>query len=1185
VTPVKKIILSFIVVIFVVVGGVVIGPTMIDWNAYKGDVSEKIKTLTGRDLKILGDVRVTIFPTPAIIANDISFSNMAGAAKTSMIKLRQVEVRIALSPLLIGQIKVETIRLIKPVIELELMADGLKNWEMKALVPKVKAMQPATKEVQVSGPSKVSVPAVVLNDFTIVDGVLNYRNSKLGTVERIEGLNAHVEAVSLIGPFQSKGSLTLRDTALTYDIAIGEVIKERTLPINLNLGISQGSASIQIGGNILDLSGAPKFKGDLKGEGKNLGLLIEAIRRESTPIALAQFFSINGNILASMQGVEINDLAVQVADSKIQGDISLEIGDMSRFSVNLSSKQVDLDKWLSTPKPEVVKEKAVTKKNIRVKGAIPVIQEQTTVQKMDKAIIPDDINGSVIISVEALLYRGKVINDIVINTKLKNGLARLSQFSAQFPGGSEMVFYGDLTASNGAPQFSGNIEATTNDLRKVTNWLDIEIPNIPMDRLRKIDFSSAITLKRDEIQVQGLKLKFDSSKLTGAATIALRSRPSFGANLMLDQINTDSYLPLPLKPKPLKAKQKNKPLSDKVVTDALVAKKVQNKTHGDHLFKGASILAGFDANILLEVKKLGFKGEKLRGVVVDALLYDGSLDIRKLNVAHFAGVTIATSGKIEGLRDIPSAHGLHINVKSKDLSPIAHLLGGKFSFDVARLGKASVDLRTNGSFLSPKIKASIKMAGVNINAGGKISVLPFQDAFNLKVNLAHPDLARLMRTFGSDYRPSGKIGGFSLALNLKGNPKSFAFEQVSGKIRNFNFSGIGGVDLSGSRPKITADLNVAALNLNPFFPATRKVGLTPKSWGALKHRPVVWPGPTGKFQQRSIMQISNQRYWSDDPIDLSILRALDLNIWLKSPLMTVSKYLFEKIDVSAEIRNGTLTTKRLKARLFGGEFQGNTKIVVGNTNQIKSTFNVSGIKISDALISITGKGTANGLLDANLNFTASGKSVSELVGSIGGTGEFAMKNVDVLSSVKGSAFSGIYNLLSSLKQLGSSRSRNQTDVDATFQIDQGIARTNDLKLASQLGNGVAAGTVDLVGWLLNMEGQIQLHQSALTKILQAQSKRGVSPVGFTLTGPLDSPNVKVDTRGLLGGSVSIPGADVLLKKAPKKVQRILEGLFSIGEPFSPFPAPTNGTPIPPGSIQQQEPKKLNARDLLKELLR
>ena len=65
-TPVKKIILGFIVAILVVVGGVVIGPTMIDWNAYKGDVSEKLKTLTGRDLKILGDVRVTIFPTPAI---------------------------------------------------------------------------------------------------------------------------------------------------------------------------------------------------------------------------------------------------------------------------------------------------------------------------------------------------------------------------------------------------------------------------------------------------------------------------------------------------------------------------------------------------------------------------------------------------------------------------------------------------------------------------------------------------------------------------------------------------------------------------------------------------------------------------------------------------------------------------------------------------------------------------------------------------------------------------------------------------------------------------------------------------------------------------------------------------------------------------------------------------------------
>jgi len=407
---------------------------------------------------------------------------------------------------------------------------------------------------------------------------------------------------------------------------------------------------------------------------------------------------------------------------------------------------------------------------------------------------------------------------------------------------------------------------------------------------------------------------------------------------------------------------------------------------------------------------------------------------------------------------------------------------------------------------------------------------------------------------------------------------------MSGKIGKFNFNGIGGVDLSGLRPKISTEINVAALNLNPFLPASRKADLAPKLWKGLKQRPVVLPGLITEPHQRSVIQIANKVYWPGDPIDLSLLRELDADIALKTPRITVSKYLFEKVDLSAEIRNGTLITRRMKALLFGGKIQGSTKIVVGNTNHITSTFSVSGIKISEALFSATSKVAANGLLDANLDFLTSGKSVAGLVGSLGGTGRFTMRGVDVSAVVKGSKFSGVYNFFKSMNQLDSSRSGNRIDVDATFQIAQGVARTNDLKLVSQLGTGVASGTIDLVGWLLNMKGQIQLHQNALTQILQAKLKRGASPVGFTLTGLLDAPDVKVDTSALLGGSIPILGADVLLNKAPKKVQRILKGLFGSGGASSPVPAPTNDTP-PPRSTQQQEPKKLNARDLLKELFK
>ncbi|MEZ7880500.1 MAG: AsmA family protein, partial [Rhodospirillales bacterium] len=196
----KKIVWGLSIVVLIIVGVIVVGPSMIDWNAYKDDVSQKVKVLTGRDLKISGDVQVTLFPAPTIIANDVSFSNMQGAATETMVKLERAEVRIALRTLLVGQIKVETVRLIKPIIELELAADGRKNWEIKPLDTGVKNTSRSSKKRQTKSEAEASVSSVVLDDFTIVDGTLNYRDSAHGTIERIEGLNAHVEAASLIGP-------------------------------------------------------------------------------------------------------------------------------------------------------------------------------------------------------------------------------------------------------------------------------------------------------------------------------------------------------------------------------------------------------------------------------------------------------------------------------------------------------------------------------------------------------------------------------------------------------------------------------------------------------------------------------------------------------------------------------------------------------------------------------------------------------------------------------------------------------------------------------------------------------------------------------------------------------------------------------------------------------------------------
>lgn len=1189
----KKIFWGFTIILLLILGTAVVGPSMIDWNRYKGEVTQQAKIYTGRDLKILGDVQVSLFPAPAIIANDVSFSNLPGAATTEMIKLQRAEVRIALSPLLAGQIKVETVRLIKPVIELELLADGRQNWNFETPKPDAPAQPSADKPAASAASSPKSEPTVVLDDFTIVDGALTYRDSKAGTIEKIEGLNARIEAASLLGPFQSKGSLKLRQIPLTYDITVGEVIKERTLPLNMRFGVGAGDTSLQIGGTLLSLSENPKFKGTLKGEGKNLSLLIEAITRTPAPPALAQLFSVEANISASQDGGELTGLQMRLADSRVEGDVAFEVAETPRFSVSLTAGRFDLDKWLSgasaptepTKTETDTTSKAATKKAVAATPSSPAVAGGVE--------IPNNISGSVIVSVEALVYRGEAINDVLITTELADGIVQLSQFSAQFPGGSDIAMSGLLSSPGGKPNFSGAIEATTNDLRQVTKWLGVALPGVPADRLRKIEFSSDVTLTPGDVQLQNIDLKFDSTRVTGATTVALRSRPAFGLNLTVDQIEVDAYFDKSVKPV---ASATKKIESEKNSESQSKGAKSTQKPVSENPFKGLAALGSFDANAVLTVKRLGWQGDALSNVVLDATLYDGSLDIRKMNVGRFAGASVATTGQINNLRDIPVLKNLHVVAKAKNLTPLVRYAGLKLPFNAKGLGASTVDIRANGSVLKPKIKAAIETAGATVSASGNVSMLPVGDLFDLAIKVSHPDLPRLLRTLGVKYRPAGNLGALVLSTQASGKPTHLKFKQMSGKLGKLAYSGTASLNLENERPIVSADLHTGALILDMFLPAAQNAALEGILWGALKRRPVVWPGPDATPQSPSLVRIATKGRWPTDPIDLSVLNSFDANFALKAPLVAYSKYLFDNVQVGANIKNGTLKTERLMAGVFGGKLDGIAEISTVRSNQFASTFSLIGINIADALKSLTGKATASGRLNANLDVIASGKSVADIVSSLAGTGAFTMKDVDVTAGSKGSAFAGVYNLLTSLNRLGSSRSGNNADVAGTFQIARGIAKTNDFKLASALGNGSATGTVDLPGWKLNMKGQIELQQSALTQILQAKLRRGASPVGFSLSGPLDAPDVNIDTGALLGGSLPIPGADALLNKAPKGIGKLLRGLLGGGSsPTPPAPSGSAGGSVSPGGAtppparstgQQPAPsQKFRPEDLLKQLFK
>lgn len=126
----RKVLVALLLLFLVLLAGILVAPGFVDWNGQKGRLAAQIKALTGRDLTIAGDIRLTLLPAPALSAEQVGFANIPGGSVPEMARIRQLDLRIALLPLLRGEIQVESLVLIEPEILLEVLPDGRRNWDL-----------------------------------------------------------------------------------------------------------------------------------------------------------------------------------------------------------------------------------------------------------------------------------------------------------------------------------------------------------------------------------------------------------------------------------------------------------------------------------------------------------------------------------------------------------------------------------------------------------------------------------------------------------------------------------------------------------------------------------------------------------------------------------------------------------------------------------------------------------------------------------------------------------------------------------------------------------------------------------------------------------------------------------------------------------------------------------------------
>ena len=125
----KKSLIAVAVLIAALVATAFIAPAFIDWNDYKPEIAAQAKAATGRELNVDGDISLRLLPMPIITVEALRFANLPGAVTPDMAVVESLEVQVALGPLLGGEIEIRSVTLVEPVISLEVLPDGRRNWD------------------------------------------------------------------------------------------------------------------------------------------------------------------------------------------------------------------------------------------------------------------------------------------------------------------------------------------------------------------------------------------------------------------------------------------------------------------------------------------------------------------------------------------------------------------------------------------------------------------------------------------------------------------------------------------------------------------------------------------------------------------------------------------------------------------------------------------------------------------------------------------------------------------------------------------------------------------------------------------------------------------------------------------------------------------------------------------------
>ena len=471
---------------------------LVDWNQQKDRIQNLVRTHTGRDLEIAGDLEPSVFPWAGISIGGIELSNAEGFGDEPFARIAAADVKVELLPLLRRAVNVRTVTLDGLELNLERAADGTTNWDdltggTTTTTTTTDAPDGSDAEVvtEVEG-NNATIAALAVGGIEISDANVSWTDAQGGLDATLVDFDLSTGAIALAEPFdlttdfsvasesldlaaavQGRGEVTLDLENQRYSLAGFRLDTTATGPsfpggelaagLGADIVAALGEQRVDVDALVVEtlgmvlngeidvtgLDAEPAVAGSLASEEFSPRALFEKLGIEapatSDPEALT-VASLSMDLAASPASAALTNVAIRLDDTNLTGEASVPslAGAVPPLRFDLDVDAIDVDRYLAPA------EAGAPSGDDEVAGESPAPEAPTggeggadgdaPIELPVELLRGLDVDGT--LSVGKLVASGLSMSDIVVPVKAANGRVGVEGVAAS-------LYRGALDASAG----------------------------------------------------------------------------------------------------------------------------------------------------------------------------------------------------------------------------------------------------------------------------------------------------------------------------------------------------------------------------------------------------------------------------------------------------------------------------------------------------------------------------------------------------------------------------------------------------------------------------------------------------------------------------------------------------------------------------------------------------------------